>query len=328
MAHNDSQVEVPSSSHRMRTLPAINAMQGFHACVSRTVSTGSRTVSTGIARLDELLAPQSLPDRHLHGGLVRGKVTEVYGPSGAGKTAFGIQVAASALREGQSVVWIDAGAPLLYQRLVDVLSGSDAVAPPDAMQERFHRFATPTLAHLLALFLHSPASFPRPNTSLIIIDSLSTLIDDAYPKSVEPWGVRKKSDDAKWAAKRKIAVIDELISALARVASMHDIALLIACQTITRMRDGARALLVPAISSAAWEKSISTRLVFFRDWAPAQSKCIDVEEHRLRKTRFVGVVKRDGVTLPDESGVGDVVPFAIENVSQSTTRRAYIIVDA
>jgi KaiC/GvpD/RAD55 family RecA-like ATPase len=46
-------------------------------------------VSTGIAQLDTLLAPPSLPGRPVSGGYMRGKVTEIFGPPGVGKTSFG-----------------------------------------------------------------------------------------------------------------------------------------------------------------------------------------------------------------------------------------------
>jgi hypothetical protein len=83
--------------------------------------------------------------------------------------------------------------------------------------------------------------------------------------------------------------------------------------------------LVPAISGVEWENGVSTRLVLFRDWV-RQGKSKDTADgDRLRKTRFAGLVKVNGVTLADEGGVGNVVPFAIENVSQSNTRRAYDI---
>ena len=46
-------------------------------------------MSTGLSQLNRILAPQSLPGLDIEGGLLRGKVAEVYGPSGVGKTAFG-----------------------------------------------------------------------------------------------------------------------------------------------------------------------------------------------------------------------------------------------
>lgn len=108
--------------------------------------------------------------------------------------------------------------------------------------------------------------------------------------------------------------MNELISTLTRVAAVHDLALLITSQTITRIRAGSRALLVPAISGAEWENGISTRLVLFRDWVPGQRKSNKKDGARLQKTRFAGVLKVHGAVLADDGGVGRVVPFAVEQV--------------
>ncbi|KAF2019368.1 P-loop containing nucleoside triphosphate hydrolase protein [Aaosphaeria arxii CBS 175.79] len=320
MASQDTPMLSSSSSHR---LPTISASQALQTLQTR----GALAVSTGLAQLNKILSPRSLPGRDIHGGLPRGKVAEVYGPSGVGKTALGIQAAVNALREGQQVVWIDAGAPLVPQRFNDVLfadeqvqrsqnlGGTDASPPEvqlDELRSHFHHCTSPSLAHLLALFVRTPSSFPPPNTSLIVIDSLSTLLDNAYPRNPDDRAARPKNDQARWAAGRKFPVMNELISALCRVAALHDIALLFTCQTITRIRAGSRALLVPSISGAEWESGISTRLVLFRDWVPGQGKWCDADAERLRRARFVGVIKANGVTLADEGSVGDVVPFAIE----------------
>lgn len=66
-------------------LPTVSASQALHSLDAR----GARTVPTGIAQLDRLLAPPSLPGHVVAGGYMRGKVTDVFGPPGAGKTAFG-----------------------------------------------------------------------------------------------------------------------------------------------------------------------------------------------------------------------------------------------
>ncbi|KAF9734816.1 rad55 protein [Paraphaeosphaeria minitans] len=312
----------PQSSHRLPTVIASQALETLHA-------RGSHTVCTGLPQLDKHLAPHGLPGRAIAGGYVRGKVTEIFGPPGVGKTAFGIQAAVSALREGQKVVWLDAAcAPLVPQRFTNVLlADGDPVlqastAPPkvpgtprispDEMRSHFHHYAVPTLAHLLALVMHPPTSFPPPNTSLIVIDSISTLFDNAYPRNADDRAVKNRSDQARWAAGRKFAVMNELISTLTKLAAMHDIALLLTSQTITRIRAGSRALLVPAISGAEWENGVSTRLVLFRDWVPGQGKWANADSARMQKTRFAGVLKANGVSLADDGGVGTVVPFAVE----------------
>ncbi|KAK7188333.1 rad55 protein [Paraphaeosphaeria sporulosa] len=312
----------PQSSHRLPTVSASQALETLHA-------RGSRTVCTGLPQLDKYLAPHGLPGRAVAGGYVRGKVTEIFGPPGVGKTAFGIQAAVSALREGQKVVWLDAAcAPLVPQRFTNVLlADGDPVlqastAPPkvpgtsrmspDEMRSHFYHYAIPKLAHLLALFMHPPSSFPPPNTSLIVIDSISTLFDNAYPRNADDRAAKNRSDQARWAAGRKFAVMNELISTLTKLAAMHDIALLLTSQTITRIRAGSRALLVPAISGAEWENGVSTRLVLFRDWVPGQGKWTKADAAKLQKTRFAGVLKANGVGLADDGGVGTVVPFAVE----------------
>ncbi|KAF5845268.1 hypothetical protein GGP41_002907 [Bipolaris sorokiniana] len=165
-------------SHRLPTVSASQALQDFNA-------RGARTVSTGITQLDKALSVPAPPGHDASGGYTRGKVTEIFGPSGVGKTTFGrrlkasrIQAAVSALREGQRVIWVDAAcAPLVQHRIDDIL-----VPYPDEMRSRFQYTVAPTLAHVVALFVHPPASFPPQNTSLIVIDSLATLIDNAYPR--------------------------------------------------------------------------------------------------------------------------------------------------
>jgi hypothetical protein len=200
--------------------------------------------------------------------------------------------------------------------------GDSSEAPPDALLSHFHHLAASTLAHLLALFMHPPASFPHSDTSLVVVDSLSTLIDNAYPRNTDD-RVKNKTDQSKWAAARRYAVISDMIATFTRFAALHDIALVITCQTITRIRGASRALLVPAIAGIEWENGISTRLLLFRDWVPQQAKAQDkVEADRLQKTRFAGLVKVNGVALTDEGGVGNVVPFAIERVSPSTPRQS------
>ncbi|KAF1843465.1 P-loop containing nucleoside triphosphate hydrolase protein [Cucurbitaria berberidis CBS 394.84] len=296
-------------SHRLPTVSASQALQTLQA-------RGARTVSTGISQLNKLLAPASLPGHDVSGGYMRGKVTEVFGPSGVGKTAFGIQAAVCALREGQRVVWVDAAcAPLTKHRFDSVLStlnNAPGETSLDVLRSHVQYFAAPTLAHLLALFVHSPASYPPQNTSLIVIDSLSTLIDNAYPRYTDDRIAKNKTDQSRWAAGRRFAVINELISTLTRFAALHDIALLIANPTITRIRGASRALLVPAISGVEWENGISTRLVLFRDWARQGKENDTADADRSGRARFAGLVKANGVAFAEEGGVGNVVPFTVE----------------
>jgi hypothetical protein len=176
--------------------------------------------------------------------------------------------------------------------------------------------------------MHAPAAFPPQNTSLVVIDSLATLVDNAYPRNVDDRLPRNKTDQARWAAGRRYTVINDLIATFTRFAALHDIALLVTSQTITRIRGASRALLVPAISGVEWENGVSTRLVLFRDWLRHGKARNKADADRLQKARFAGLVKANGVALAEEGGVGNVVPFAIGHVRQYTTYRAFIYQDA
>ncbi|KAF4885455.1 hypothetical protein CGCFRS4_v011916 [Colletotrichum fructicola] len=105
-----SSFDLPST-HRLPTVSAAQVLEDLDDDLSRHVS-------TGIKRLDEALSSDDTVDTSgskRSGGILRGQVTEVWGPPGTGKTALGIQLVASALREGQGAVWV--GPSLSAKRL-------------------------------------------------------------------------------------------------------------------------------------------------------------------------------------------------------------------
>ena len=53
-----------------------------------------------------VIATSSPADGDNAGGIHKGHLTEIWGPPGVGKTAFGIQAAADVLRGGKGVVWV------------------------------------------------------------------------------------------------------------------------------------------------------------------------------------------------------------------------------
>ena len=215
------------------------------------------------------------------------------------------------------------GAPLASRRFDDILYGTEttSIVPPAEsivpVKQRFHHVIIPTLPHLLALIVHPPQDFPPPCTSVLVIDALSTLLEGAYNPTSKGRSGAGKLDAAKWAAGRRFAVRNELVSKLGKLAVLRDIAILVTCQTITRVRFGVGASLLPAISGNEWESGISTQIAIFRDWPPEREKDQQVEEGRWRRMRFFGVVKVGGTTMDDNSGVGSVVPFTIDRVGIS-----------
>lgn len=210
-------------------------------------------------------------------------------------------------------------------RLQDVLSGlhtpeEEAKSDLDPVNEylnRLHRFITPSLPHLLALLTHQSTSFPPTETSLIVVDSISTLFAIAFPKTGESASSQqpaaKKSDAAQWASGRRWAVMGDFISKISRLAATRNIAILLTSQMTTRVRSETGALLHPAISGTAWDTSISTRIMIFRDWVFQATDATSSQGEYVSGVRLVGVVKAKGVNY---EGVGKLVTFTIEKASR------------
>jgi len=61
----------------------------------------------------------------------------------------------------------------------------------DPLENLLH-FRTPTLPHLIALLSHPVASFPPLETSLIVIDSFSSLVASNYPRHIDLAAIKRK----------------------------------------------------------------------------------------------------------------------------------------
>lgn len=270
-----------------------------------------------------------------------------------------MQLCASALRSGGSVVWVgkcleqgyspynfkgfhhlililvDASSNMVRSRLTDIISGfqsqSDSPSSPISAENpvecmsNFHHFTTPTLAHLLALLIHPSIGFPPPEASLIVIDSIATVFALAFPRSTEHSKSQqtpiKKSDATQWASGRRWAVAGDFISKIGRLAATSNIAVLLTNQTNTRIRSETGAMLHPAVSGTAWDSGIGTRVVLFRDWMFQTNNASSSQGETVPGVRFAGVVKAKSVSY---DGVGKLVAFRIEKVrkySEPSRRR-------
>ena len=257
-----------------------------------------------------------------------------------------MQIAASAIHSGGSVVWVgkisdvidsllrteenmclrntDSAYTIVGSRLKDILYGF-AIAREEATPksefldkclQNFHHFTTPSLSYLLALLMHQSSSFPPLETSLIVIDSISTLFALAFPKTGETASNQqppaKKSDMAQWVSGRRWAVMGDFISNISRLAATKNIAILLTSQMTTRIRSETGAVLHPAISGTAWDNGISTRIVIFWDWIYQAKDASSSQGKYMPGVRIAGVMKARGVPC---EGVGKVVMFVIEEVS-------------
>ncbi|PMD50186.1 P-loop containing nucleoside triphosphate hydrolase protein [Hyaloscypha bicolor E] len=287
-----------SSPHRMPTVSAAQALQDLK-------SSHTRCISTGLDLLDAFLQNResvSSDVEPLYGGVSRRKVTEVYGPPGIGKTALGMQLAASALHAGEGVIWVDASHPVSGSRLSQILTSFKPSLPQSSTQEArtlpdlletFTHFSTPTLAHLIALLSHPTQHFPPQNISLIIIDSFSTLISSAFPRTADATGTPRKPGAPNPSA-RKFPILQYLITTLQKLAATRNIAIVVFSQCVTKMRPGTGAVLVPAINTMAWEQGLGCRVALFRDWD------WDDEEGRLvDDVRLAQIIKAEGIAVPE-----------------------------
>ncbi|KAI6876597.1 hypothetical protein KC338_g70 [Hortaea werneckii] len=97
-----TQTRLPASSHRLPTVSASAALQELE-----TFDSNKDVDDSGSS--DSKLPKGAL---QLPGGFETNRVTEIWGPSGAGKTALLLQTAAERLKSGKGVTWIDADTPL------------------------------------------------------------------------------------------------------------------------------------------------------------------------------------------------------------------------
>jgi hypothetical protein len=141
-------------------------------------------------------------------------------------------------------------------------------SPPkdlSVLSSNLTHFSTPTLAHLLALITIPTPEHPRPNTKLIVIDSISTLIANSFPRDTTSVPNTKKPGHLN-PSSRKFSVLHTLITSLQKLALTRNIAVVLLSQCVTKMRPGGGAVMVPAINTTAWEQGLGCRVCIFRDW--------------------------------------------------------------
>jgi hypothetical protein len=107
----------------------------------------------------------------------------------------------------------------------------------------------------------------------------------------------------------------DLVSRLQRLATMNNLVVLLTQQTRMRIRSGAGALLLPALSGVEWDNGVSTQLVLFRDFPPKNSKQPDSDLiERWSRLRYVGLIRVNRVSAEENGRFETVVPFSIEKV--------------
>ncbi|KAF4985681.1 hypothetical protein FGRMN_11124 [Fusarium graminum] len=298
-------------THRLPTVSASQALDDLGG-------NAPTHVSTGIEGLDHaLLGAESVDsqDATLKGGVRRGQVTEIWGPPGTGKTALGLQLAANVLRDGDAVVWVDCFQALQRDRLRTVAeavkSRQDLQAPvadtttPEAQESdasRFHQYSCFTLPHLVALVSRPTVKLIPINSSLLVISSLSALVNSALPKSHDGKAASRNNKGPSPSAKRMQA-LQSIMSALQKLAATRNCAVVVLSQCATKMHSERGATLTAAVNANVWEQGVSTRFVMFRDWV--------WQENRLKSVFLAGLQKLDGKACQEV--VENIVAFKVES---------------
>nr|XP_001391285.2 hypothetical protein ANI_1_1566064 [Aspergillus niger CBS 513.88] len=294
MNHLDLPPLSTQDPHRVISFPA---SQSLHASTAfPDAASGRNAIPTGLVALDEAIsAPVTLSSSTTNEriresgegeverlkGLPVGHVTEVFGPPGAGKTMLGPRL----------------------RKLLELQSPASS-SSPRSLTETLTYIRAPTLPHLLSLFHHPPASFPPPNTTLLVIDSVSAPFTPYFPNPSDVNQPQQAQRDVqKWLTTRKWNVISDLAAQLTKFASRANLAVLVINQTHTRIRGQVRATLSPILSGRGWESCVRARVGVYGDLG------YGVDGGRVRVAE---VMKRDGrlVTVRD---VTSVVPFRVAN---------------
>ena len=130
------------------------------------------------------------------------------------------------------------------------------------------------------------------------MDGLNQVIDLDYPRYQIPNS--NKTEQQKWQAGRRYAILGSLVSALNKIAVLNSLAVIVTTGCATRMRNesGLSAALVPGVGGVEWDGGVWNRIVVFRDFA----------------CRFVGLQKLHGRSQVSREEVGEpghVIPFDI-----------------
>lgn len=152
---------------------------------------------------------------------------------------------------------------------------------------------------------------------MIVIDSISTPIDQALPRAMDDVASASKSEASRWLAGRRQAMIADVATRLTRLAAMHELVVLVTSNTVTRIRADTGAILRPALGGQAWDRAVATRVALFRDWLPGASQS-SPWPRRPHAARFAQIVQLDGREVSAVLAQLKIVTFQIEQVSTSS----------
>ncbi|KAM5348167.1 hypothetical protein ACJ41O_007991 [Fusarium nematophilum] len=139
------------------------------------------------------------------------------------------------------------------------------------------------------------------SSSLVIVSSLSALVNSALPKSHDGKAISRPSKGPNPSTKRMQA-LQSIMNSLHKLAATRNCAVVVLSQCATKMHSERGATLTAAVNATVWEQGVSTRLVMFRDWT--------WHENRLASVFLAGLQKVDG--RASQETVENAVAFKVE----------------
>ncbi|KAM5497224.1 hypothetical protein McanMca71_004337 [Microsporum canis] len=274
-----------------------------------TIDSGD--INKGSSNSDDNGASEDLP---VSPGIQRGEITEISGPRGSGKTALAMATAVNAIKQGESVVWIDTAGPLCMTRFEEMLCKNTTPAQTGQLLQNLLHLQPTTLAHLLALISHPVPGFPPANTGLIVLDSISCLFGSEFrsklPAKLSKANDLNRAEKSKDAQESKLwwKLIGNLSANLNALASRLDCAVIVTNEMVTRFRPGQKPMLHVAISGYTWDTSVATRIILYWHWLDPGAR----ENLHMKRIRIAEVFKAGKMTIVPRD-VERIVPFFVED---------------
>lgn len=169
-------------------------------------------------------------------------------------------------------------------------------------------FTCPSLPHFIALLCRPTESCIPPGVPLVIIDGLTGLLNHSLPR-IPPQTTGKGTGKGPSPGARRLQLLQYIVTALKKLATSRNVAIVILSQCATKMQSEGGATLIPAINAGAWDEGITNRVVLYRDFVSQQGATVALH--------FAAIEKRDGKAV--SSGLfGDSATFDIAPVSPSS----------
>ena len=206
----------------------------------------------------EFLATEIAPlDKHLHGGLPSKSVTEIVGPSGAGKTQFCLMMTCKAIlpREegglGGKVVYIDTEGAFSAGRLQEIAA------------TRFPWFydSAERLSDLLSSVLVKPIGSSLELNALLEEMELLVMTEGVRFLVLDSVASKIRNEFDSTQMQKRQAMLLEQAQTLKQLAERFNIPVLVSNQVTTRVGEKVDESFITAALGPLWAHAVNTRLV-------------------------------------------------------------------